>query len=225
MLVGETPVPYLLAKKRLRTFSSSRLVTVEQAVDFAWQSSPHASIRPLQVKEEVTELLKILSAKRPHSVLEIGTANGGTLFLFAQVAAPDATIMSLDYPWVRYSRWRSFLFEGFAKYSTQRIITLRANSHNRSTLDEVLRRIPGMHLDYLFIDGDHTYNGVRLDFEMYSPLVSKGGLVALHDIVKHPPESHCGVSRFWSELKSAYDYKELVKDPAQGWGGIGLIWK
>lgn len=33
----------------------------------------------------------------------------------------------------------------------------------------------------LFIDGDHSYEGVKLDFEMWSPFVIDGGLVAFHD--------------------------------------------
>jgi len=47
----------------------------------------------------------------------------------------------------------------------------------------------GEPLDFLFIDGDHTYEGVKRDFEMYSPLVRNGGIIAFHDIVKHPPET------------------------------------
>lgn len=51
-------------------------------------------------------------------------------------------------------------------------------------------------MDFLFIDGDHAYEGVKADFEMYSPLVRKGGLVALHDICVHPPEMDCHVDKF-----------------------------
>jgi len=43
--------------------------------------------------------------------------------------------------------------------------------------------------DFLFIDGDHTYEGVEGDFEMYSPLVRRGGIIAFHDIVPGPPEN------------------------------------
>ncbi|MEO0196406.1 MAG: class I SAM-dependent methyltransferase [candidate division WOR-3 bacterium] len=39
-------------------------------------------------------------------------------------------------------------------------------------------------LDFLFIEGNHSYEGVKMDFEMYFPLVRKGGIIAFHDIVK-----------------------------------------
>ena len=36
-------------------------------------------------------------------------------------------------------------------------------------------------IDLLFIDGDHSYEGVKLDFELYSKLLSPNGIVILHD--------------------------------------------
>jgi predicted O-methyltransferase YrrM len=78
-------------------------------------------------------------------------------------------------------------------------------------------------LDFLFIDGDHTYGGVRSDFEMYAPLVRKGGIVVFHDIVKHPPHLECDVDRFWREIRQRYRHVEIIKDPLQGWAGIGVL--
>ena len=78
-------------------------------------------------------------------------------------------------------------------------------------------------LDFMFIDGDHTYEGVRKDFEMYAPLVRKNGLIALHDIVEHPPEAGCDVNRFWCEVRTKYEYEEIVEDLDQKWAGIGLL--
>ena len=37
--------------------------------------------------------------------------------------------------------------------------------------------------DFLFIDGDHTVEGVTKDFLLYRPLVRKGGVIAFHDIL------------------------------------------
>jgi hypothetical protein len=36
-------------------------------------------------------------------------------------------------------------------------------------------------IDFLFIDGDHTYEGVKLDFDLYSNLLSDKGVVVIHD--------------------------------------------
>ncbi len=36
-------------------------------------------------------------------------------------------------------------------------------------------------VDFVFIDGDHSYDGLRGDWEAWSPLIAPGGCVALHD--------------------------------------------
>jgi len=41
----------------------------------------------------------------------------------------------------------------------------------------VKKILAGRQVDFLFIDGDHSYEGVKKDFEMYSSLVRKGGVV------------------------------------------------
>jgi hypothetical protein len=71
--------------------------------------------------------------------------------------------------------------------------------------------IDGEQLDYLFVDGDHTYSGVQRDFELYSPLVRSGGIVAFHDIVTHGQESACQVPKFWNEVKHRYRHLEIIE--------------
>jgi predicted O-methyltransferase YrrM len=78
-------------------------------------------------------------------------------------------------------------------------------------------------LDVLFIDGDHTYEGVRRDFELYSPLVRGGGIIVLHDIAQHLPGSTCNVRLYWKELQARYPAREIIESEHQGWAGIGLI--
>ena len=72
----------------------------------------------------------------------------------------------------------------------------------------------------MFIDGDHTYEGVKKDFEMYGPLVRESGIIAFHDIAVI--EKPCEVRKFWKELNSDYK-KEIIEDEKQGWNGIGII--
>jgi predicted O-methyltransferase YrrM len=77
----------------------------------------------------------------------------------------------------------------------------------------------------LFIDGDHSYEGVKKDFEMYSPLVAEGGLIAFHDIAVHTKFTGCEVDRLWNEIKPAFRHREIIADLKQGWAGIGVVWK
>jgi predicted O-methyltransferase YrrM len=78
-------------------------------------------------------------------------------------------------------------------------------------------------VDFLFIDGDHSYEGVKSDFEMYSGLVRPGGLIVFHDICKHAKAMGCHVDLFWEEVKNERRTREFVEDANQGTCGIGVI--
>jgi predicted O-methyltransferase YrrM len=185
------------------------------------------SIRPGQIAEEIQSLLLIIQKLKVSTMLEIGTWNGGTLFLFARMANSNAKIISLDMPGGEfgggYEKFKIPFFTNFAQ-ENQKIYLIRASSHLASSLLKVKNTLEDRKLDFLFIDGDHSYNGVKKDFEMYSPLVRKDGLIAFHDILKNPIETRCEVYSFWNEIKESYNYQELVNDPCQNWGGIGLIY-
>jgi predicted O-methyltransferase YrrM len=205
-----------------------KLNNLDYALNFVF-SDKGSFISPMQVKEEIESLLKLIQKKKPKYILEIGTARGSTLFLLSRIAAPDAKIISLDLPKGRfgggYSVFRIPLYKSFA-IKNQKISLLRENSHNFESFEKVKKIIGNNSLDFLFIDGDHTYRGVKRDFEMYSKLVKKAGIIALHDIVNHPLTIyHMGVDRFWAELKEKYSCKEIIKDKNQGWAGIGVIKK
>ncbi len=102
------------------------------------------------------------------------------------------------------------------------LLLLRKDSHNQETLEEVKNILSGNQLDFLFIDGDHTYEGVKKDFEMYSPLVRKGGIIAFHDIInKDPLRKDIEVPKFWSVLKNRYRINEIIFDKFNY--GIGLL--
>jgi len=53
-------------------------------------------IRPIQITDEIKNLLLILDKAKPKVVLEIGTAGGDTLFLFSNIAHEEATLISVD---------------------------------------------------------------------------------------------------------------------------------
>ena len=99
---------------------------------------------------------------------------------------------------------------------------IQNDSHKKSTLDETYKIFKDIKVDFLFIDGDHTYDGVKKDYEMYSPLVRSGGLVAFHDIVEHPTKK-CLVDKLWNEIKYKYNYSEIIESKDQSSMGIGII--
>ena len=184
------------------------------------------SITPLQIPEEITALLHILRDEPPRRVLELGTATGGTLFLLTRVATDDAVLVSVDLPWGSgggYPPWRDDLYTRFAR-SGQNIHLIQEDSHRPETL-EAVREALGGPIDFLLIDGDHSYKGAQRDWKMYGPSVRSGGLVAFHDIVPGPERLVGGVPKLWREMRERHAYRELVADWDQGGCGLGLIKK
>jgi predicted O-methyltransferase YrrM len=181
-------------------------------------------LAPFQIRAELLAFLERLAETPPRTVVELGTANGGTLFMLARVAAPDATLVSVDLPGSLfgdgYPRTRAPLLKSFARPG-QSIELIRADSHAPETLARV-RSIVGDDLDVLFIDADHRYEGVRHDYELYAPLVRRGGLIAFHDIAEGPADRVGGVPRFWEEIRGD-EFEEIIADRTQGGFGIGLI--
>lgn len=198
---------------------------VEAVIDYS-STAADGLIRAGQVRSEILALARRVQQLQPRTVVEIGTATGGTLFIWCALAHPDATITSIDLPGGvhggGYPYWKTFVYKRFTT-ARQQLHLLRGSSHDPAMLAQLQTRLGGQPVDFLFIDGDHTYAGVKQDYEMYSPLVRKGGLIAFHDICVHPPELDCHVDEFWNELKRTRATEDLVENPRQGWGGIGLL--
>jgi predicted O-methyltransferase YrrM len=212
-----------------RALRRERPRSVADAISFAHDFDyGGVSIRPMQHPNEIRSFLNLLEADPPRVVLEIGTGRGGTLFLLAQVAREDALLISIDEPGGGYSfggrpeyRRRARLYQALAR-DGQEIAYIVADSHQDETRSRVLDVLGGKPLDILFIDGDHTREGVERDFRLYSPLVRSGGLVAFHDIVPGPPEAVGDVPSFWTEIRTN-ESVEIVEDWQQRAFGIGVL--
>lgn len=194
----------------------------------AWWLARRSVIRhgAIQHVDELTKFTKIVQQQSPRTVLEIGTAQGGVFWLMCRLAAPNATLISLDLPpSERHSGGERIAIDlESMKNPGQTVHVIHGDSHAPETPGQVQKILGDRALDLLFIDGDHTYDGVRQDYLMYSPLVRPGGLIAFHDIVKtHWPG--CQVDRFWGELVQdrSLDSKEIIGHVPSHFGGIGLI--
>jgi predicted O-methyltransferase YrrM len=201
--------------------------TPEQAIDFA-DKGLGGFIRPSQVHWEIFNMAQIVEKLKPKTVLEVGTSRGGTFFIWARLASPDAHLVSIDLPggeniWA-YPRWKEPFYRRFASKG-QRIDLLRGDSQKPEMVDRLKDVLKGEKIDFLFIDADHAYEGVKKDYELYSPFVRSGGVIGFHDIAAHAPITNCRVKDLWDEVKTSprYSYKEFVENPDQGWGGIGVL--
>ncbi|MBU0605093.1 MAG: class I SAM-dependent methyltransferase [Candidatus Omnitrophica bacterium] len=205
----------------------ARNMDQERFIDFVF-TGYHGLMKPLQNRLEIARLAGIVKDKKPGTILEIGTAGGGTLALFCHAARQETHVISIDLPYGTfgggYPVWKRPLYKAFAG-NGQKLQLLQEDSHDEETLFKVKKTLSGRPVDFLFIDGDHTYKGVKKDFELYAALVPKGGIIALHDIVPHSPLSGCDVIRFWKEIKVNYRYIEIIDGDGQsGFGGIGVLY-
>jgi cephalosporin hydroxylase len=189
---------------------------------FGW----FADISAWQVESEYCDLVSWVSQQNPHVILEIGTAKGATLLAWSRIASE--LVISVDLPGgIHGGGYPAIKERLFREFTVGRpgveMLIYRGDSHNLALRDQIKAAIGGRTIDFLFIDGDHTYRGVSHDFELWAPLVMPGGHVAFHDILPHRELKDCEVDRFWQEIKGGYQHFEIVADPQQGWGGIGVV--
>lgn len=182
--------------------------------------------RPFQNRTELQRFMTRASEIKPRTVLEIGTARGGTLFLLSTVAAPDAEIISIDLPAGLYGGgyppWKGHLYR-WLMGEGQRLHLIRGNSHDQRIFEKVQKLLAGRPVDLLFIDGDHSYEGAKSDFLHYRALVRRGGLIALHDILENQKAPEITVAPLWREISRTYETEEIVESYAQGEFGIGIV--
>jgi predicted O-methyltransferase YrrM len=178
--------------------------------------------RALQKPLELCDYLSFLRTRGIVRAMEIGTLWGGTFYAHCAIAAPQAHLIAVDAFPHEHGPSMTARFRRLARAS-QTVTCIWADSHAESTARDVAAALRGEHLDLLFLDGDHTFEGVERDYEMYSPLVRDGGIIALHDISAHVDG---GVPAFWRTLRAQHEHVEFIDRVHPPYGlGIGAIVK
>ena len=136
----------------------------------------------------VLMLYEMAFEMKPENVLEIGTGQCQSTRVIASALEENkkGKLITVD-TGNRESRFNEY---SHLKPYVQFII---GDSHS----EEVFNQVPKVEYDMLLIDGDHSYKGVKKDFEMYAPLVKERGLILLHDITNTDQT----VYKFWKEIK------------------------
>jgi predicted O-methyltransferase YrrM len=177
----------------------------------------HALQKPL----ELIAYLRFVRGRRVERVLEIGALWGGMVFAHAAVASSSAHLIAID-KFPRESAGAMTARLRALVRPSQRMTCLWQDSHDPVAVAAVRDALDGP-LDLLFLDGDHSADGIARDFALYEPLVRSGGLIAIHDI---DARTNDDVPAFWRETRDRYEHVEIVdgRHAPQGLG-IGMLLK
>ena len=177
----------------------------------------------IQNYKEIYQAVDFIVNQNISSFLEIGTNQGGTFYAWTCASNPGVRI-SVDLPHGEFGtnnfdeKKRNSILSGYPG----ECYFISGSSQDKSNLMKVEEYLAGRTLDFLFIDGDHTEEGVTKDFLMYKHLVKKDGWIGFHDIKDSQfHHSHnCFVDKLWKKLSG--DKLEYI-DNSNGFGGIGFI--
>ena len=165
---------------------------------------------PLSWAGHIPFAMLLVDLVRPRLLVELGTYCGNSYNAFCQ--AVDS--LELTARCYAVDTWEGDRQAG--RYDSQVYDRLRAYQESRyghfstllkMTFDEAVSRFEPNSIDLLHIDGLHTYEAVRHDFETWQPKLSDQAVVLLHDTAVH--QADFGVWEFWRELQSRYPSLEF----------------
>lgn len=138
---------------------------------------------------------------RPACLVELGTCTGVSLFAFCEAVRQawlDTRCMAVD-------TWKGDEHAGYYGEDVYANVAAHAEKHYpriaclmRMTFDEAAPCFDDGSIDILHIDGLHTYEAVRHDFDAWLPKVKPGGIILLHDVAER--REGFGVWRLWHEI-------------------------
>lgn len=174
-----------------------------------------------QFPVELEWFIGLLQKNEVKSYLEIGSRYGGSLWKIANALPGGSKIVTVDLPADDQSKDSLWACAAELKRSGYEVHTFFGNSRSTDIIESVSRLAP---FDACFIDGDHTLDGVKSDYETYGPMASK--MVAFHDISWRREPGWKGrrieVPEFWASVKKDYRYDERRSEPNNN--GIGVLW-
>jgi glycosyltransferase involved in cell wall biosynthesis len=147
----------------------------------------------------------LIESKKPHILVELGTHGGSSYFSFCQAIAENglaARCFAVD-TWGgddHAGHYEKSIFEKVRLHNEKNYASF--STLLKKTFDEALLDIKDQSVDLLHIDGLHTYEAVKHDFETWLPKLAPGAVVLFHDTMVK--EGDFGVWRFWAEIKSRY---------------------
>ena len=163
-----------------------------------------------QTTQRERDALKEFS-KNAKCCVEIGVFEGVNTILIAESMDPQGILYGID-PF-----FKGRLGVSYHELITRHSIAKRKLEKRIKLLPlfsyDALNEVPGL-IDFIFIDGDHSYGGIKRDWEDWSKKLKPGGIIALHDtsVPDHDPAiSNLGSYKFFNEVINKDPCFKIVK--------------
>lgn len=166
-----------------------------------------------QIPEELHQALELAASVRPVTIVELGCLTGGTLYAWRHVCERVYGItLTENY---KYLSGRTQQLEPHGA------VVHHGDSHDPGSREWLLSELNGTPVDVLVIDADHRFEAVKQDMLMYAPLVRRGGIILIHDVLLRPPtfgDEEFQVWRLWEQLQECCETSVIGTEV--GWGVI-----
>ena len=196
---------------------SEYLNPIERAVNESY------SLGMIQNRSEIVQAAEFFKNMNVRNFMEIGTDQGGTFAIWSKLSE-DGKRISVDMPHGTYgvNSYDVSVRDKYLKSLGSNVTMIHGDSHSDEIKNSVSSMLKEGELDFLFIDGDHTYEGVKKDYEDYKKYVKDGGWIGFHDIknTEFHRNANCRVDLLWNELEG--EKIEFIDNSSQ-YGGIGFI--
>ncbi len=170
----------------------------------------------------------LVSVLRPRVLVELGTHYGDSYCAFCQTVQKFelGTLCYAVDNWegdIHYGQYGPEVYEELRAYHDARYSDFSVLV--RDDFDEASRHFRAGMIDLIHIDGSHTYEAVKHDFDIWLPKMNDGAVMMFHDTNVVPDEAlgrgNFGVRRFFDEVKTAFPHFEFFHGHGLGLLGIG----